>query len=140
MNIIFKYARHAHVNGTCGSPEMTGMAYWTDPIIKGKDGSQEHCRLNTAPCNYYSWNFYSNRNSALMMWNMVSFQYQTLETSVFGRLESHLLLLHILRLSLHFWYNSKSREFRDFYREEMQMLILHHIADFLCLSFSRLAS
>lgn len=46
MNILFKYARHAHVNGTCGSPEMTGMAYWADPIIKGKDIIQKHCRLN----------------------------------------------------------------------------------------------
>lgn len=46
MNILFMHARYAHVNGTCGSPEMTGMAYWSDPIIKGKDISREHCRLN----------------------------------------------------------------------------------------------
>lgn len=108
MNIIFKYARHVHVNGTCGSPEMAVMACWADPIIKGIDASQKHCRLHTAPCNYYSWDFYSSRNSALKMWNMVSFPFQKLKIGVRGRLESHLLLLHTLRLSLHFGTTQKA--------------------------------
>jgi hypothetical protein len=37
MNLLFKYATHTRVNKACGSLEITGMAYWVDPIIKGKD-------------------------------------------------------------------------------------------------------
>jgi hypothetical protein len=86
MNIVFKYARHAHVKGTCGSLEMTGMAYWADPIIKGKDISQKHCSLDillycTLQLLFFGL-FFFNRRFALMIQNMVSFQYQKLKSAM----------------------------------------------------------